>query len=111
MKISFDRVADAGYIKISNKKISKTIHATNCCNIDVDERGGIIGIELLFISEYMDDFKFWLSLASAAEYLNKSSLTIRRWTQNGKLPSYRIGREYLFIKEDLDNFIQQHKQG
>jgi len=109
MRLSIDRQADAAYIKISSKKINKTISVSNYCNIDVDEEGAIVGIELLFISEYMNDFKTWLDLASAAEYLNKSSITIRRWIQDGKLPTYRIGREYSFIKEDLDAFVEKSK--
>ncbi len=109
MRFSIDRQADAGYIKISSKEINKTESISDYCNIDVDEEGAIVGIELLFISEYMDDFKTWLSLASAAEYLNKSQITIRRWTKEGELPSYKLGREYSYVKEDLDEFIQKSK--
>ncbi len=109
MRLSFDRQADAAYIKISGKEISKTIPLSDYCNVDIDKQGAIVGIELLFISEYMDDFKTWLDLASAAEYLNKSAVTIRRWVQDKEIPSYKIGKEYSFIKEDLDEFIKKHK--
>jgi uncharacterized protein YuzE len=60
MRLSFDRQADAAYIKVSSKKIAKTIPLSDNCNIDMDKQGAIVGIELLFISEYMDDFKTWL---------------------------------------------------
>jgi excisionase family DNA binding protein len=110
MKISFDRRADASYIKLSNKKISKTIPVSDYCNVDVDLEGGVVGIELLFISQYMDDFKLWLDLADVAEYLNKSPITIRRWVQERKIPYYKPGKEYLFIKEDLDEFIRRQKR-
>jgi len=110
MKVSLDKAADAAYIKISSKKITKTRSISDSCNIDLDENDRIVGIELLFISQYADDFKLWLDLASAAEYLNKSSPTIRRWIQEGELPYYKLGREYSFIKEDLDEYIQKHKQ-
>jgi len=53
MRVSFDRIADASYIKISNKKIKKTISVSDYCNIDIDENDRIVGIELLFVSEYM----------------------------------------------------------
>ena len=111
MKITLDKVANAGYIKISNNKINKTVSVSDYCNVDIDKEGAIVGIELLFINHYADDFKFWLGLSSAASYLNKSPLTIRRWIQKGELPTYKIGREYLFIKEELDNYIKKKRQG
>jgi len=55
MKISFDRKADASYIKLLNKKISKTIPGSDYCNVDLDSGGKGVGIELLFINQYMDD--------------------------------------------------------
>lgn len=110
MKISFDRKADASYIKLSNKKISKTIPVSDICNVDVDAEGGVVGIELLFISQYMDDFKLWIDLTSAADYLKKSPITIRRWVQEKKIPYYKPGKEYFFVKEDLDEFIRKQRQ-
>ncbi len=111
MKITFDREANAAYIKISHKKIERTAAVSDYCNVDLDKVGGVVGIELLFISEYASDFKSWLGLSSAAAYLNKSPITIRRWIQNEDIPSYKIGKEYFFIKEELDEYIQKHKQG
>jgi excisionase family DNA binding protein len=108
--MTFDRSADASYIKLSQKGIEKTIPVSDYCNVDLDAEGKVVGIELLFISQYMDDFKLWLELASAAEYLNKSEITLRRWVKNGNVPYYRLGREYLFIKEELDEFIRKHKK-
>ena len=110
MRVSFDRIADASYIKISNKKIKKTISVSDYCNIDIDENDRIVGIELLFVSEYMRDSKLWLGVEDVAEYLNKSPVTIRRWIQEKKIPSYKIGREYMFVKEELDDYIQKQRQ-
>ena len=110
MKIEIDRKADAGYIKLSNKKIDKTISVSEYCNVDIDSDGRVSGIELLFISQYMDDFKLWLDLANTAEYLNKSPVTIRRWVKEGKIPYYKPGKEYLFVKEDIDDFIHNQKR-
>ena len=109
MKISFDRKADASYIKLSNKKINKTISVSDYCNVDLDLEGAVVGIELLFISKYMDDFRLWLEITDAAEYLDKSPITIRRWVQDKKIPYYKLGKEYLFIKEDLDEYIRKKK--
>lgn len=110
MKISIDRQADACYIKLSNKHIDKTAYVSGSCNVDIDAEGKVVGIELLFISQYMDDFKLWLDLESASEYLNKAPITIRRWVQEGKITYYRPGKEYLFVKEDLDDFMQKQKK-
>ena len=98
------------YIKLSQKEIAKTVPVSDCCNVDLDAEGKVGGVELLFISRYIDDFRLWLELPSAAEYLNKSEITLRRWVKDGNVPYYRLGREYLFIKEELDEFIKKHKK-
>jgi excisionase family DNA binding protein len=110
MRLSFDRSADASYIKLSAKKIDRTVPVSGYCNVDLDEEGKVVGIELLFIGQYMDDFKLWLELPNAAEYLNKSEITLRRWVKEGGVPYYRMGREYLFLKEELDDFIKKQKR-
>jgi len=110
MRISIDRQADACYLKLSSKQIQKTVCVTDSCNVDIDADGRVVGIEILLISQYMDDFKLWLDLENASEYLNKAPITIRRWVQEGKITYYRPGKEYLFIKEDLDDFMQKQKK-
>lgn len=110
MKISFDRKADASYLKFSNRKIVRTVAVSDYCNVDLDSESRVIGVEFLFISQYMDDFKLWLDLPDAAEYLDKSPITIRRWVREKKIPYYKPGKEYLFIKEDLDEFIRRQKR-
>jgi excisionase family DNA binding protein len=109
MKITYDRNADAAYLRISNHPIKETRQVSEDCNIDLDSKGRIAGIELLFVSEYSPDFKLWLSVASLAGYLQKSEVTIRRWTKAGELPSYKIGGEYYFVKEEIDEYIKKSK--
>jgi transcriptional repressor of dcmA and dcmR len=50
-----------------------------------------------------------LNTRQAAELLNVSEISIRRWTKSGKLPCMRIGarRERRFNQKDLLNFIKQ----
>ena len=110
MIITFDRKADACYIKFSKKEIERTKPVSDYCQVDLDLEGAVIGIELLHISQFMDDFKIWLNLNNAAEYLNKSPVTIRRWVKDKKIPYYKPGKEYLFTKKDLDDFTDKHKQ-
>ena len=109
MEVTFDRAADAIYIKLSSQKICRTVPVNEYCNIDLDAEGLIVGIELLFASRYADDFKLWLDLTSAAQYLNKAPITIRRWIHSGRLPHYKMGGEYAFVKEELDQFISKNK--
>jgi excisionase family DNA binding protein len=110
MNISYDRGADAAYLKLSNLKITKTKSVSDFCNVDLDAEGHVVGIELLSIKGYAADFRAWLGIESAAEYLNKSPLTLRRWIKKGEISSYKIGKEYQFIKEELDEFIQRNRR-
>lgn len=42
-----------------------------------------------------------LNLAAAAEFLNVSASTLYRWTREGRVPFYRVGREYHFERDEL----------
>ena len=71
--------------------------------------GGLFVLYAAYLSRYADDFKLWLDLTSAAQYLNKAPITIRRWIHSGRLPHYKMGGEYAFVKEELDQFISKNK--
>ena len=49
-----------------------------------------------------------LNIKEAAEFLNVSEMTIRRWTNNGQLNCYRVGgrRERRFRIQDLTDFLE-----
>ncbi len=47
VSIIYDKDANAFYIKISDKKIVKTIPSGNDKFVDVDDRGEIVGFEVL----------------------------------------------------------------
>lgn len=49
-----------------------------------------------------------LNIKEAAEFLNVSEMTVRRWTNNGLLNCYRVGgrRARRFRIEDLTDFIE-----
>ena len=53
MKITYDKQADAMYIYLSEGKIKNTIEVNPRMIVDIGERGKVIGIELLFVSESM----------------------------------------------------------
>lgn len=109
MKLSFNRNANAAYLKISSNPIAETKAVSDYCNVDIDKKGAVVGIEFLFVTEYNADFKMWLDMAAVAEYLQKSEVTVRRWTKAKELPSYKIGGEYRFLKEDIDEYIKKNR--
>lgn len=51
--------------------------------------------------------KKWISIEELAEYLDVSAVTIRFWIRSGKdIPAVRIGRQWHFKIEDVDEWIQ-----
>ncbi len=53
MKITYDKDADAMYVKLTNEKFSKTKIIDKNTILNLDENGDVIGIELLFISKHL----------------------------------------------------------
>lgn len=51
-----------------------------------------------------------LNIKETAEYLNVSEMTIRRWTNDGTLPCYRIGgrRARRFRFQDLEAYLERN---
>ncbi len=47
MKIEYDKEVDALYIRIQEKKVFKTKEIEEGVNLDIDENGRIIGLEIL----------------------------------------------------------------
>ena len=58
----------------------------------------------------MDKF---LTIKKAASFLNVSEMSLRRWTNAGKLKCYRVGgnKERRFNQQDLLNFLHQGDGG
>jgi uncharacterized protein YuzE len=51
MKIEYDREADALYISLQDKQVSRTIELSEGVNVDLDDQGGLVGIEVLDATE------------------------------------------------------------
>jgi len=47
MKISYDKTADAMYIRLRDGKIKGTVKVNDRLMVDVDQKGNTIGVELL----------------------------------------------------------------
>jgi uncharacterized protein YuzE len=54
MDVTYDKVADALYMKLSNGKVSKTLEINESLNVDIDEHGQTVGIEVLDVSSQKD---------------------------------------------------------
>ncbi|MDY6839548.1 MAG: helix-turn-helix domain-containing protein [Thermodesulfobacteriota bacterium] len=48
------------------------------------------------------------NLKEASEYLGVSSVTLRRWVKDGRVPGYKIGRAYTFDVTDLREIKKGH---
>ena len=53
MKATYDKVADAMYIRLQNGKVHKTRHISEWMLADEDKKGHILCIEILFVSSQM----------------------------------------------------------
>ncbi|MBN1377411.1 DUF2283 domain-containing protein [Candidatus Woesearchaeota archaeon] len=51
MKIEYDQDADALYIYLRNEKVDHSKNVDDNTVIDFDEKGKVIGIEILFVKE------------------------------------------------------------
>jgi uncharacterized protein YuzE len=57
MKITYDKEADALYIKLSEKKILKSDEIEENIIVDLDNENKIVGIEVLyFVQKHKQDF-------------------------------------------------------
>jgi uncharacterized protein YuzE len=50
MKISFDREADALYIRLDETAIDSTVEAREGVHLDLDAKGRVVGIEVLAVT-------------------------------------------------------------
>lgn len=55
----------------------------------------------------MDDI---LTLEELAEYLKISKPTLYKMVENGKIPALKLANQWRFKKEDIDKWLEQHRQ-
>jgi len=51
----------------------------------------------------------WLTLEQIAEYLQMSTSSIYKMAQVGKIPAYKVGRQWRFKKEEIDAWVEKRK--
>ncbi|MCB1181471.1 MAG: PTS sugar transporter subunit IIA [Chlamydiia bacterium] len=52
-----------------------------------------------------------LKIKDVAELLSVSETTIRRWLVEGKIPAYRLNRQYRFSRNEIEDWVMQQKLG
>jgi nitrogen PTS system EIIA component len=50
-----------------------------------------------------------LKIKDVAELLNISETTVRRWLVDGKIPAYRLNRQYRFSRTEIEDWLIQQK--
>jgi nitrogen PTS system EIIA component len=50
-----------------------------------------------------------LKIRDVAELLNISETTVRRWLVDGKIPAYRLNRQYRFSRSEIEDWLMQQK--
>ncbi|MDD8020088.1 MAG: helix-turn-helix domain-containing protein [Acidobacteriota bacterium] len=51
----------------------------------------------------------WLTLEQIAEYLQMSKSSIYKMAQGGKIPAYKVGRQWRFKEEEIDTWVAKRK--
>lgn len=50
-----------------------------------------------------------LKIKDVAELLNISETTVRRWLVDGKIPAYRLNRQYRFSRSEIEDWLIQRR--
>jgi len=50
-----------------------------------------------------------LKIKDVAELLSVSETTIRRWLLDGKIPAYKLNRQYRFSRIEIENWVMEQK--
>jgi excisionase family DNA binding protein len=54
----------------------------------------------------------WMTLGQAARYLGVSEPTLRKWTDEGRIPVFRTpGGHRRYLRDELDDFRATREQG
>ncbi len=52
-----------------------------------------------------------LKLKDVADLINVSETTLYRWVSEGKIPAYRLNRQYRFSRPEIEDWLMQQKLG
>jgi len=52
-----------------------------------------------------------MTFKQVAEYLQMSTSSIYKMAQTGKIPAYKVGRQWRFKKEEIDAWVKKNCKG
>lgn len=71
----------------------------------------VIGLERCFVQpESQVETINLLTLEEVADRLKVSIFTVRRWIHKGELPAYRVGRGWRIGADELNQWLETHRQ-
>lgn len=53
----------------------------------------------------------WLTIDELSKYIKKSRSTLYRMTRQGQIPGQKIGRTWLFDRDEIDSWLKSGKAG
>lgn len=71
-----------------------------------DDRGGVGGAT----GNLMADRVEVMTIPEVAKYLRLSEATVYRYAKQGKIPAFRIGRTWRFMREMIDAWLRQETE-
>lgn len=52
--------------------------------------------------------KGYLKMRDVCDYLSVTAETISKWIRNKGMPAHKIGKEWLFRQQEIDDWISSH---
>jgi excisionase family DNA binding protein len=96
MRVTYDREADALALELREGRVSKDVKLAENVFAGYDRAGNLVEIQVLDVSKLEQP---WISLEAAAKLLGKSTRTVLRWIEAGKISPPKVGRDYRFTAE------------
>jgi len=115
MKITYSPTADAVAIDlVEAAKSASTRELGGGINLDYDEDGRLIGIEILDASRHYPRKELeqhpspveYMTLAEAAKESKLSTGTLKAQIHNERLPAIKRGRDWLVARHDLWTYLE-----
>ena len=53
----------------------------------------------------------WLTVDEICKYLSVSNETVYKWIEQRDMPGHRIGRRWMFKKEEVDSWVRSGAAG
>ena len=50
-----------------------------------------------------------MTLKEVAELLNIAEVTIYRWANAGKIPAHKLGRQWRFVRSEIEEWLERQK--